>query len=59
MLKLSLSRFFDQNPMSQLAVVATRNGVAEKLTMFTGTARRHTIEVAPRTHLDPVVDVVK
>jgi len=32
--------------MSQLAVVVTRNGVAEKLTTFTGTARRHTIEVA-------------
>jgi len=31
--------------MSQLAVVATRNGVAEKLTMFTGTARKHTIEL--------------
>lgn len=38
-------RFFDQNPMSQLAVVGTRNGVAEKITTFTGTARKHTIEV--------------
>lgn len=38
-------RFFDQNPMSQLAVVAACNGVAEKLTTFTGTARRHNIQV--------------
>jgi len=37
--------FFDQNPMSQLAVVGTRGGLAETLTTFTGTARKHIIEV--------------
>ena len=31
--------------MSQLAVVGTRGGLAETLTTFTGTARKHIIEV--------------
>merc|ERR1711865_167688 len=33
--------FFDLNPISQLAVVVTRNKTAEKLTDFTGSARKH------------------
>jgi len=33
--------YFDQNPISQLAVVVTRNKVAQCLTEFTGSARKH------------------
>lgn len=33
--------FFDQNPISQMGLIITRNGVAEKLTELSGNANRH------------------
>jgi transcription initiation factor TFIIH subunit 2 len=36
-----VSEFFHQNPLSMLSLVATRGGVAEKLSELSGTAHRH------------------
>ena len=33
--------FFDQNPISQLGVIVTRNGHAEKISELSGNASRH------------------
>eukprot|EP00658_Telonema_sp_P-2_P024813 TRINITY_DN19986_c0_g1_i1.p1 TRINITY_DN19986_c0_g1~~TRINITY_DN19986_c0_g1_i1.p1 ORF type:complete len:305 (-),score=47.34 TRINITY_DN19986_c0_g1_i1:357-1271(-) len=40
-----IKEFFDQNPISQLALVSTSNMRATKLTDFTGNARKHSAAV--------------
>jgi len=33
--------YFDQNPISQMGIIVTRNGIAEKLTELSGNASKH------------------
>ncbi|KAI7833941.1 Ssl1-like-domain-containing protein [Kickxella alabastrina] len=41
LLEQFVGEFFDQNPISQLALVATKDGLAEKLTDLSGNPRDH------------------
>ena len=47
--------FFSQNPLSQLGLVVTRNGIAERLTELSGNPESHI--TALREHLDAAGDM--
>lgn len=36
-----LKEYFDQNPLSQLSLIFSRNGIAERMTELSGNARQH------------------
>jgi hypothetical protein len=46
-----LQDFFDQNPISQVALVELREGKAEKITELSGNARHHKSKLEERLNL--------
>lgn len=41
LLEMFIEEFFDQNPISQLGIIAMKNKRAEKLTELAGSSRKH------------------
>ncbi|KAH8928887.1 TFIIH basal transcription factor complex, subunit SSL1 [Atractiella rhizophila] len=48
-----INEFFDQNPISQLAIVGTRDGLAERLSPLSGNPIDHEKGLANKRKLDP------
>lgn len=48
-----VSDYFDQNPIGQLAIVCTRDGLAERLTAMGGNTFDHGAVLASRRKLEP------
>lgn len=45
--------YFDQNPIGQLAIICTRNGLAERLSLMGGNTTEHLAALARRRRLEP------
>ncbi|KAI9500522.1 Ssl1-like-domain-containing protein [Coemansia spiralis] len=52
MLASFISEFFDQNPISQIAIITTKDGLAEKLTDLSGNPMDHINALRERTSRD-------
>ncbi|WFD31614.1 hypothetical protein MSPP1_002653 [Malassezia sp. CBS 17886] len=48
-----VSEYFDQNPIGQLAIVCTRDGLGERLSLMGGTTLNHGALLASRRRLEP------
>lgn len=44
--------YFDQNPLSQIGVIVTRNSVAEKITELSGNPQRHISTIKAQTNFE-------
>ncbi len=49
-----IDNYFDQNPISQLAIVELRNGAAEKITELSGNARHHKKKLEQHMAMDMI-----
>lgn len=48
-----ITDYFDQNPIGQLGIVCTRDGLAERLSLMGGNATEHLAALANRRKLEP------
>ena len=48
-----VSEYFDQNPIGQLSVIGTREGIAERLAMMGGNTVDHTASLSNKRRLEP------
>ncbi|EPQ27140.1 uncharacterized protein PFL1_05421 [Pseudozyma flocculosa PF-1] len=48
-----VQEYFDQNPIGQLSVIATRNGIAERVAMMGGNTVDHVASLGQRRRLEP------
>ncbi|KAL5291426.1 GTF2H2 family protein [Megaselia abdita] len=53
LLEMFIQEFFDQNPISQMGIIALKGKRAEKLTELTGTSKKHIQVVQELTKLNP------
>lgn len=53
LLEFFIQEFFDQNPISQMGVIALKGKRAEKLTELTGTSKRHIQAIKDLAKLNP------
>ena len=48
-----INEFFDQNPISQMAIIGTRNGIAERISPLSSNPADHENALKSKSKLEP------